>query len=198
MHRANFSLSLLEKAANIRLLLTDCDGVLTDAGVYYSARGEELKRFSLRDGMGVERLRELAGVETGIITGEESPIVVRRAEKLRIVELHLGVKNKKQTLLDILERRYPTSEGFKILPAFNEVAYIGDDLNDEAIMRSVGLSACPADAQEDILKIADYICCKPGGHGAFREFAELIIQAKTRLVNSDFLSKYKSSEASQT
>lgn len=170
MHGVDFSLPLFEKAANIRLLLTDCDGVLTDAGVYYSANGEELKRFSLRDGMGVERLRELAGVETGVITGENTPIVARRAEKLHIVELHLGVKNKKQTLFDILERRQLAPE---------QVAYIGDDLNDEAIMRAVGLAACPADAEEAILKIADYICLKPGGHGAFREFAEIIIQAKT-------------------
>jgi len=170
MHGVEFSFSLLEKAANIRLLLTDCDGVLTDAGAYYSANGEELKRFSLRDGMGVERLRELAGVETGIITGENSLLVARRAEKLQIVELHLGAKNKKQTLLNILERRHLKPE---------QVAYIGDDMNDEAVMRFVGLSACPADAFEDILQIADYICRKPGGHGAFREFAELIIRAKT-------------------
>lgn len=170
MHGSDLPISLLEKAAGIRLLLTDCDGVLTDAGVYYSAAGEELKRFSLRDGMGVERLRELARVETGIITGEHSLIVARRAEKLRIEELHLGIKNKKALLTGILGRR-------GLRP--DEVAYIGDDTNDEAAMRSVGLSACPADAAEDILSIADYICRKPGGHGAFREFAELIIRAKT-------------------
>jgi len=170
MHGAELSHSFIEKAAAIQLLLTDCDGVLTDAGVYYSANGEALKRFSMRDGMGVERLRDLAGVETGIVTGENSPIVARRAEKLQIMELHLGAKNKKQTLLHILERRHLKPE---------QVAYIGDDVNDETIMRSVGLTACPADAMEDILKIADYICQKPGGHGAFREFAECIIQAKT-------------------
>jgi YrbI family 3-deoxy-D-manno-octulosonate 8-phosphate phosphatase len=182
MHGSEFSFSFLEKAANIRLLLTDCDGVLTDAGVYYSADGEALKRFSLRDGMGVERLREFAGVETGIITGENSPIVASRAKKLHIVELHLDAKNKKQTLLGILKRRQLAPE---------QVAYIGDDMNDEAIMRSVGLSACPADAFEDILRTADFICQKPGGHGAFREFAEFIIQAKTRFKNSVSLSKHQ-------
>ena len=170
MHGSDLPLTLLEKAAAIRLVLTDCDGVLTDAGVYYSASGEELKRFSFRDGMGVERLREIARVETGIITGEHSLIVTRRAEKLRIEELHLGIKNKKALLTGILERRGLRPE---------EVAYIGDDTNDEVIMRSVGLSACPADAVEDILSIADYICHKTGGHGAFREFAELIIRAKS-------------------
>ncbi len=194
MHGAKLSHSFIEKAAAIRLLLTDCDGVLTDAGVYYSANGEMLKRFSMRDGMGVERLRDLADVETGIITGENSPIVTRRAEKLQIVELHLGAKNKIQTLLDILERRHLKPE---------QVAYIGDDMNDEAIMHSVGLTACPADAMEDILKIADYICQKTGGHGAFREFAELIIQAKSQLVGLDFPSKterhvYETFKVSQT
>ncbi|MCE7925063.1 MAG: HAD family hydrolase [Haliscomenobacteraceae bacterium CHB4] len=172
MHGADFSVSVFEKAARIRLLLTDCDGVLTDAGVYYSERGEALKRFSMRDGMGVERLRELVGVETGIVTGENSAIVAHRAAKLGIAELHPGAKNKQKILLEILERRNLRPE---------QVAYIGDDLNDEAVMLSVGLSACPADAMEDILKMADYICLLPGGHGAFREFAELIIRAKTKL-----------------
>jgi len=83
-----------EKAAKIRLLLTDVDGVLTDNGVFYGESGEVLKRFSIRDGMGVERLRKLAGIETGIITGELSPSVARRAEKLKITELHLGIKDK--------------------------------------------------------------------------------------------------------
>lgn len=175
MHGAEFSIPIFEKAAPIRLLLTDCDGVLTDAGVFYNEHGEALKRFSMRDGMGVERLRELVGVETGIVTGENTPIVARRAAKLGITELHLGAKNKKQLLHDILERRQLSPE---------QVAYIGDDMNDEAIMCAVGLSACPADAIEGILKIADYICLLPGGYGAFREFAELIIQAKTNLSNS--------------
>lgn len=171
MQGTEFFLLLYQKATPIRLLLTDCDGVLTDAGVYYSEQGEVLKRFSMRDGMGVERLRELVGVETGIITGENSPIVAQRAAKLGIRELHLGAKNKKQTLLDILERRQLEPE---------QIAYIGDDLNDEAVMQVAGLSACPSDAIEGILNIADYICLQPGGHGAFREFAELIIRAKLK------------------
>lgn len=169
MHGTEHPFSLAERAANIRLLLTDCDGVLTDAGVYYSEQGEAFKRFSMRDGMGVERLRQLAGVETGIITGEKSQIVAQRAAKLGITELHLGAKNKYLLLAGILERRQLS---------FNQVAYIGDDLNDEAIMRSVGLSACPSDAMDGILRIAHYSCLLPGGYGAFREFAELIIRAK--------------------
>src|SRR5882757_5566807 len=107
-----------EKAKRIRLLLTDCDGVLTDNGVYYGDDGEVMKRFSIRDGMGVERLRKLCGIDTGIVTGELSPSVARRAEKLGIVELHLGVKDKLGKLSEILERT-----GLQ----WSEIAYIGDD-----------------------------------------------------------------------
>ncbi len=159
-----------EKAAQIKLLLTDCDGVLTDAGVYYSAQGEEMKRFSMRDGMGVERLRKLANVEVGIITGENSLPVARRASKLQITELHLGCKDKVRTLLTIAERNHLS---------LHQIAFIGDDMNDEAVLQMVGLSACPADAMAEIKSLADYTCQNYGGHGAFREFAELIIKAKT-------------------
>lgn len=158
-----------EKARSIRLVLTDCDGVLTDGGVYYSARGEEMKRFSIRDGMGVERLRALAGVDVGIVTGETSAAVVRRAEKLRVIELHLGVRSKLTTLHDILAR-------LRLMAA--QVAYIGDDSNDVEIMQQVGLAACPADALPMVKQMADFVCRCNGGHGAFREFAELIISAK--------------------
>src|SRR5258708_40024697 len=94
-----------EKAAEIKLLLTDVDGVLTDNGVYYSEAGEGMKRFSIRDGMGGEGVRKLCGVETGIITGERSPSVARPAEKLGIEELHLGVKGKLGKLSENLERK---------------------------------------------------------------------------------------------
>ena len=162
---------ILNKASKIKLLLTDCDGVLTDTGVYYSANGEALKRFSIRDGMGVERLRKYAGVETGIITGEETEIVRRRAEKLKMTEIHLGINYKDRTLLEILERRNLTR---------GEVAFIGDDSNDVSVMKIAGLSACPADATEFAKQAADLIVGNTGGNGAFRDFAELIIEAKTK------------------
>ena len=160
---------LTRRAQAIRLLLTDSDGVLTDNGVYYSAAGEELKRFSIRDGMGVERLRKFAGVDVGIITGEFSGPVQRRAEKLAITELHLGIKDKPAVLRDILSR-------LKLKP--EQVAYIGDDTNDVEIMRLVGLAACPADALPFAQAVAHYICTNRGGYGAFREVAELIIAAR--------------------
>ena len=161
--------NLTQKAKKIKLLLTDNDGVLTDGGVYYGENGEILKKFNIRDGMGVERLRNFANCEVGIITGELSPSVAKRAEKLKITELHLGIKNKPAVLHEILSRKKLLAE---------EIAYIGDDVNDIEIMKLVGLSACPADAISFAKKQADYICENNGGNGAFRELAELIIAAK--------------------
>ncbi len=162
---------LLSKAARIRLILTDCDGVLTDAGVYYSERGEELKRFNIRDGMAVERLRNLAGVDVGIVTGERSGSVVKRAEKLAITEYHLNAKDKDAVVRSILVRLGLQTE---------ELAYIGDDVNDLPAFALAGLTACPADAVDEIRAQADIILKKCGGHGAFREFSEIIISARTR------------------
>lgn len=160
---------ILSKLKKIKLLITDVDGVLTDTGVYYSVSGEELKRFSLRDGMGVERLRKLVNVETGIISGEKSLLVRKRASKLEISELHLGIKNKLKVLNSICKAN--TLEP-------NEIAYIGDDVNDLEVIESVGVSACPADAMKEIRNKATITLDNRGGHGAFREFAEILIEAK--------------------
>lgn len=164
---------LAAKASRIRLLLTDCDGVLTDAGVYYSAEGEALKRFSIRDGMGVERLRQLCGVDVGIMTGENSAIVARRAEKLQMTHLYLGVKNKAARVREILQTHNLQAD---------EVAFIGDDMNDLEVLQFVGLSACPADALPPVKAVVHYVCAQPGGHGAFREFAEWIIHLRTNVL----------------
>lgn len=160
---------LVEKARRIRLVLTDSDGVLTDTGVYYSDKGEELKRFSIRDGMGVERLRTQAGVDVGIVTGERSGPVEQRAKKLQITELHQGVRDKPAVLRSILERLKLNAD---------QVAFIGDDTNDVEVMGLVGLSACPADGTEHAKAAADFICPSRGGYGAFRDFAELIVAAR--------------------
>jgi 3-deoxy-D-manno-octulosonate 8-phosphate phosphatase (KDO 8-P phosphatase) len=161
---------ITNKAKQIKLLLTDCDGVLTDGGVYYGNEGEALKKFNMKDGMGVERLRNLAHVQTGIITGEVSASVMKRATKLLITELYLGIKIKVAILSQIMVNHNLTKE---------QIAYIGDDVNDIEIMQKVGLSACPADAISFTKNIADYICEKKGGEGCFREFAELIIASKS-------------------
>jgi len=168
---------LEKKLLGIKLLLTDCDGVLTDGGVYYGESGEILKKFNIRDGMGVERLRNFAGVTTGIVTGEFSPSVAKRAEKLKITELHLGAKDKPVVLNEILTRLNLKAE---------EVAFIGDDSNDQEIIKLCGFSACPADALSFIKESVDYICEAKGGEGCFREVAELIISThkKTKNLNS--------------
>ncbi|MCS6903975.1 MAG: HAD-IIIA family hydrolase [Bacteroidia bacterium] len=160
---------LYNKAQKIKLVLTDCDGVLTDNGVYYSSEGEYIKKFSIRDGMGVERLR-LIGIETGIVTGELSKIVLKRAEKLNIKEVHLGIKDK-ATLIKALAQR-------KNLELCS-IAYIGDDINDEEVFSLVGLTAAPQDATIFVQPLAHYHCKNKGGEGAFREFAEFIIRAQT-------------------
>jgi len=165
------NIHLKEKLEKIKLVLTDNDGVLTDTGVYYSANGEELKRFSIRDGMGIERLRKYANVETIIITGEESGAVRSRAEKLKMKEYYLGVKKKEEVLLEILKKHNLTVD---------EIAFVGDDSNDVEIMKLVGFKATPSDGMNFIKEIADYICENKGGNGAFREVAELIISFKSK------------------
>ncbi len=160
------NIHLKEKLEKIKIVLTDNDGVLTDTGVYYSENGEEFKRFSIRDGMGVERLRKHAGIETIIITGEKSGSVKARAEKLKIKEYYLGVKHKTEILPEVLKKNNITPEN---------IAFIGDDVNDLEIMKQVGFAASPSDGMDFIKDISDYVCINRSGNGAFRELAELII-----------------------
>ena len=163
------NLHLKEKTEKIRLILTDVDGVLTNTGIYYGPDGEAFKRYSVRDGMGIERLRKYAGIETIIITGEDTPTVRSRAKKLRMSEFYLGVKNKAE-VLEIVKKK----NGF----VNEEIAYIGDDANDYDIMKLCGFTATPSDGMSFIKEIADYICEAKGGFGAFREVAELILAFK--------------------
>jgi len=158
---------LRSRASRIRVVLTDVDGTLTDGGVSYSASGERAKRFDLRDGMGVERLRH-AGMETVFITRESSPSVRKRADKLK-VRAYLGIADKRAALPMILDQ----------LGVFaGQVAYIGDDLNDLPIMEAIaphGLTGAPSDAQPQVLNAVHFRSTRPGGRGAFREFAEWLI-----------------------
>ncbi len=161
---------ILEKAKKVKLVMTDCDGVLTDTGVYYSHSGEEMKRFSIRDGMGVERLRKFTSIETGIISGENTDIMRHRARKLKIQEIHLGIKDKVEVLESLCEK-------YQI--GFDEIAFIGDDTNDVDIMKLCGFTASPNDATSFAKEVADVVVESKGGYGAFRDFAEIIIYAKT-------------------
>jgi 3-deoxy-D-manno-octulosonate 8-phosphate phosphatase (KDO 8-P phosphatase) len=162
---------LKARAGRLKLVLTDCDGVLTDGGVYYSEQGEAMKRFSMRDGMGVERLR-LAGVETAIVTREVSGAVERRAAKLGLRHAFLGVTDK-QRHLEVIQRATGCGRA--------EMAYIGDDVNDLGILASIaegGLTAAPADAMPAVLRTVHHACPSRGGHGAFRDFAEWILELR--------------------
>ena len=159
------------RARSIKLVLTDNDGVLTDTGVYYNEHGEAFKRFSIRDGMGVELLRK-SDVETAIITSEFSPSVRKRAEKLKMRRLYLGITRKEEHLESILRET-----GLDI----SNIAYIGDDVNDLEIIRMVspkGLTAAPSDAIAAIRYEVNYLCKFPGGNGAFRNFADWIIELR--------------------
>ncbi len=159
---------LRRRAARIALVLTDSDGVLTDTGVYYGPEGEIMKRFSIRDGMGVDRLRA-AGIETAILTGEQSPSVRTRAEKLRMRFLYLGITDKAGHLKVICRETGFSPE---------QIAFIGDDMNDLQIIReltSVSLTGAPSDAIPAIAGEVTYHCRERGGYGAFREFAEWIL-----------------------
>lgn len=157
------------RARNIKLVLSDCDGVLTDTGVYFSKAGEVMKRFSIRDGMGTELLRK-AGIETGYISGETSLGLRRRAEKLKLVHLYLGIDDKLAALQKIISKTKLSA---------GEIAYIGDDVNDLEMLKEVGkagLTATPADGMPVIKKSVHYICKAKGGHGAFRDFADWILR----------------------
>ena len=158
--------SLAERARRIRLVLTDVDGVLTDAGMYYSERGDELKRFNTRDGKGFELLRN-AGLRVGIITSEQTELVAWRARKLKADIVHQGAHDKLPVLESILQETGLSPD---------QLAYIGDDLADLPVLARVGLSAAPADATREAKEVSHYVCTKGGGSGCFRELAELILE----------------------
>ena len=154
----------------LRLFATDVDGVLTDAGMYYSESGEELKKFNTRDGMGI-KLLQAAGLVTALITMEETKLVTRRAEKLAIPEVHQGARDKLAVMREMVARHGLTLQ---------QVAYIGDDVNDLEVLNAVGFSAAPADALPAVRDAVDYVCRQKGGEGAVREVADLILEAKSK------------------
>jgi 3-deoxy-D-manno-octulosonate 8-phosphate phosphatase (KDO 8-P phosphatase) len=162
----------IDKLKNIKVLAMDVDGTLTDSKVYYSKSGEELKAFSIRDGMGIELLHR-ANLKAAIITSETSPIVKARADKLKIESVILGSRDKTKSLKELAENLQLKTEN---------IAYIGDDVNDEHVMKIAGFSACPNDAVEIIKKSVDYICLNNGGHGAVREFIELILKSQNKSI----------------
>ena len=152
----------------LKLFATAVDGVLTDAGMYYGESGEELKKFHTRDGMGL-KLLQAEGVMIAIITMEQTKIVARRAKKLGISEVFQGAKDKVSVLTHL-------SKKFNI--PFEQMAYMGDDVNDVGALQTVGYAAAPADCVDQVRQMVHYICQKNGGEGAVREVIDMILAAR--------------------
>ena len=155
-------------STKIKILLTDCDGCLTDGGMYYTENGDEIKKFNAHDGMAFNMLRS-AGVICGIVTGETRELNTRRAKKLQLDICLAGVKDKLSAIREIAKDYNCT---------LDEICYIGDDINDTEVLQNVGFACCPADACSEALCAAGYIATKAGGAGVIREIAELILKNK--------------------
>jgi 3-deoxy-D-manno-octulosonate 8-phosphate phosphatase (KDO 8-P phosphatase) len=161
---------LATRAARVRLLVFDVDGVLTDGGLYYGAEGELMKRFDVKDGHALVMAR-LAGLPAAILTARSSSIVEVRGRELGLAAILQGKKEKGPALDELLNQ-------FSI-PA-ESCAYMGDDLNDLGPMSRVGLSACPADAVPEVRQEAHFVAQSHGGRGAARELVELVLKASGR------------------
>ncbi len=158
------------RARKVVMVLMDVDGTLTDGRLYVLPDGEEVKAYHVQDGLGIF-LAHLAGLKTGIITGKTSRALEVRAARLGLEELHQGILDKKQVLLEIAGRHNLD---------LAEIAFIGDDLGDLEVMTMVGFPAAVADAHPAIRKVARYRCSRPGGRGAVREVIEFILRAQGR------------------
>ena len=156
---------LNERIKKIKFVATDVDGVLTDGGMYYSVKGDMMKKFNAKDGMGVSILKR-NGIPTAIITKEKNKIVKKWATKMNIKRVFDGI-SKKEDVLQKICKLYNLSE--------ENIAYIGDDVNDLRILKRVGFSVSPRDASKEVRDVVDYTCKNLGGNGAFRELCDLII-----------------------
>ncbi len=161
-------MTLKERLGKIKLILSDVDGVLTDGGIIYTNEGIEIKRFHVRDGMGI-RLWQKAGYRFGIITSRTSNVVKTRSDELQIDVLRQGVHDKVTTVHEILQQMQLTPE---------ETCFIGDDLVDLAVIRYVGLGVAVADAVEEVRGEANLVTRLPGGQGAVRETVETILKGQ--------------------
>lgn len=151
-------------ALNIKALILDVDGTLTDGKIYMSANGELMKAFNIKDGYAIARLPKY-GITPVIITGRKSEIVEQRCKELKITEIHQGIENKAFKLREVCDRL-----GIQT----SECAYIGDDLNDICCMQLCGIKATPADAVKFVREHVDYVCEAKGGDGAVREFCDYL------------------------
>ncbi len=156
-----------ERAARVRLFLTDVDGVLTDGGIVFDGNGLESKRFHVRDGHGIKMLQR-GGVAVGIISGRSSDAVTVRARELGVQIVRQGAHDKTAALQEILSETGTRAQ---------ECCYVGDDIVDLPILRAVGFSAAPSDAEECVLQVVDYVSSRPGGMGAVREIIDFVLRA---------------------
>ena len=164
----SISRNVRSKARNIKLLLLDVDGVLTDGGIYIDDRGIETKRFDVRDGQGITLLRR-AGIEVGFVTGRSSKLVRVRARELGVSIIYQGVGNKADAYQRIKQKSRLEDES---------VAYVGDDIADVPILRRAGLAIVVRDAWYGVRPYADYVAQAEGGRGAVREVCELLLKAQ--------------------
>jgi len=162
--------AVLQKARQIRLLICDVDGVFSDGRIYLGNQGEELKAFHTRDGYGVKALRQ-AGIEVAVITGRSSNIVTKRMQSLTVQHVFQGQEDKIPAFNELKQHLHLRDE---------EIAYIGDDLSDWAVMQYVGLSVAVKDAHPLLAKHADYRTLLSGGFGAVRELADLLLISQDR------------------
>lgn len=158
----------IDKIKKIKIVLTDVDGVLTDGGMYYTEDGLVMKKFNVKDGMGAVKLRE-AGFITGLISTDTNPINAVRGERLRMDYVFNGIWEKHKTAKEIAEKEKLTLEN---------VAFLGDDINDLEVMKCVGFSASPSNAVDEVKKTVDYVCERKGGEGAYREFASIFLNLR--------------------
>jgi 3-deoxy-D-manno-octulosonate 8-phosphate phosphatase (KDO 8-P phosphatase) len=158
------------RAGRIRMILADVDGTLTNGSVTPLLDGEEVKSYNTKDGLGV-MIAQLAGLKVGFITGKNSKALEGRAERLKIDELYQGVLDKRPAFDEILSRHGLRAE---------EVAFIGDDINDLPLLEACGLAAAPADAVAAVRKRAHLVCRRRGGEGAFRELVDFIVGAQKK------------------
>ncbi|OHB69763.1 MAG: hypothetical protein A2W23_09475 [Planctomycetes bacterium RBG_16_43_13] len=160
--------SLKRRLRRVRAVVLDVDGVLTDGGMYYTETGEVMKKFNTRDGMGIALLIK-TGVKVALISGEKTDIIIRRAEKMGVSDVYLGVENKITALNDFLTKHKLSAD---------DVCYVGDDVNDIPPMERVLLAVAVNDAVEDVKKAANVILTKKGGEGAVREIVDLILKSR--------------------
>lgn len=170
MHFNKDQILIERAAANIRLLILDVDGVLTDGRLYFSNAGEELKAFHTLDGYGIKMLQK-AGIEVGIVTGRISKIVEHRGNNLGINLLMQGREDKIQAVKEILSTR-----SFSL----NQAAYAGDDLPDLQAIKEVGLGCSVPNAHSDVIANADIVTTRAGGSGAVREIADFLLKSQGR------------------